>query len=212
MKNEVSLSKCDCAFAWTFTSVTFLLFLVHQRIVQVEDGFLETDDHETGIRDFLDERNLIVLKSKLVSEGKVRIGTGNNTVVVHDNNLFVGDLSLRVAKDSVVVNVPRIIDLMIVQDALLVGHHHILIRVQDIDNTKLVGRHSGGREFKSRREPISLNNSDQIAGPRNGKSISNVSRIQFEWVKSQEFLKVRRILQRSISRLDLTVSAEATRI
>ena len=71
-------------------------------IVKVEDWFHEAKNHhEPSIRNLLEKRNLIIFQAELVREWKVGIGSSNDTVVVHNNDVFVGYLRLSILEDTI---------------------------------------------------------------------------------------------------------------
>mmetsp|Transcript_37053 Transcript_37053/g.77006 ORF Transcript_37053/g.77006 Transcript_37053/m.77006 type:complete len:402 (-) Transcript_37053:423-1628(-) len=173
--------------------------LVHQGVIEIEDGFQETHHHKSGVGDFLSKWKFINVDTKLVGKGEVGVSTGDNTVIINHNNLFVGDLSLGILQNSISINVPRIVDTVVVQDALLVGHDHVFIHVQEIDNAKFVGGHNGSGEELSRRESVAFNDGDQSVGSWNGRDIGNIPGIQFEWVVSKEICEGRWVLGAAVT-------------
>jgi hypothetical protein len=85
----------------------------------------------------LEKGNLFRVEAELVSKWEVGVSSGKDAVVVNNDECLVGHLGLSVFEDSVSVNIPWITDIVIVQDALLVAHNHLVINVIQIDNTKL---------------------------------------------------------------------------
>ena len=59
----------------------------------------------------------------------------NDTIVVDDDDLLIRHLCLSIFKDSIVINIPRIVEVMIVQDAFLIPHDHVLVKVIQIHDT-----------------------------------------------------------------------------
>jgi hypothetical protein len=59
--------------------------LIQDGVIRVEDGLEETNDHETSIRHFLVEGDLVHAQTKLVRKRKVGIGSSEDTVVVDHN-------------------------------------------------------------------------------------------------------------------------------
>jgi hypothetical protein len=96
-------------------------------VVDVEDGFQEADNHKSRIVDFGPERHLTGIELELIGTGKVGIGTGHDAIIIHDDQLFVRNLGLRVLENTVAVDVPRIINVVVVEDALLARKNHGLI-------------------------------------------------------------------------------------
>ena len=66
--------------------------LVQNRIVGIENGFQKAHDHESGVADLLEEGDLLGRQVELIHTRKVRVGSGNNAIVVEHNQLLIGDL------------------------------------------------------------------------------------------------------------------------
>ncbi len=94
----------------------------------VEDWLDEADDHEAGVGYLLVELDLGV-DAELVGPGIIGVRPGDEAVVVDDYQRFVCDLSMSVLEDPISVGVPRIVDVVIVENALLVGHHHVAVDI-----------------------------------------------------------------------------------
>jgi len=176
------------------------LALLHQGKLEVEDGFRETDNHPTSIGDLLTERNLGNIHSELVSVGVVSVSSGYNAIVIDNDNLFVRNLGLSVTEDAITVNIPRIRDLVVIENTLLLVHDHVLVQVSKINDAKFVGGHYRSREGVARRETIPFNHSDKVAGSWDRRNICNVSCIELKGVVSHEGIKGRRVRRSSISR------------
>jgi hypothetical protein len=111
--------------------------LLKERMVLVENGFEKANNHETGVGDLLEEWNILGIETKLVSSREVGVSSGKYAVVVNNDERLIGHLGLSVFQDSVSVNIPWITDIVIVQDALLVLHNHLVIKVVQVDNANL---------------------------------------------------------------------------
>lgn len=133
------------------------------------------------------EWKFLNVDTELVGEWEVGVSTSNNTVVVNYNDLLVGDLSLRVLEDSISVNIPWIVNAVVVKDALLLGHDHVFVSIQEINNAKLIRRHARGREEASRWESVTLDDSDQVVRSRDWRNVSDVSSVELEWVETKKF-------------------------
>lgn len=68
--------------------------LIQNRIVSIENGFQKAHDHESGIADLLEVGDLLGRQSELIHTRKVRVGSGNNAIVVEHNQLFIGHLNI----------------------------------------------------------------------------------------------------------------------
>jgi hypothetical protein len=69
------------------------VLLVQNRIVGIENGFQKAHDHESRVADFLEEGDLLGRQVELIHTRKVRVGSGNNAIVVEHNQLLIGDLN-----------------------------------------------------------------------------------------------------------------------
>ena len=81
--------------------------MVEDRVVGIEDGLKETDHHKASVHHFLFIHNSgIAFQTKLIRKRKVCVGTGDDTVIVNNNQLFVGDLSLSVFQQRANMPIP----------------------------------------------------------------------------------------------------------
>ena len=118
--------------------IKFAVDLMQNGIVGSENWFKEANNHETRVSHLLPERNLGLIKSELVGSclslsslelevleytllsarstdfdrltRKVSVRSGNETVVVNNNQCLVRDLSLGILEDTIAIDVPRIVN------------------------------------------------------------------------------------------------------
>jgi hypothetical protein len=166
--------------------------LGQDRVFRVEDWLQKANDHETTVVDLAPKRNLFFREAKLVCGRKIGISSSHDTIVVNNNQLFVGNLRLGVLEDAISVDVPRVTDIVVVKDAFLVRHDHILVRIHDVNNAKLVRRHDRGREFVSSGKAVSFDDNDFVGRSRYSARVGNVSSIHLKRVKPKELFKLGR--------------------
>jgi hypothetical protein len=77
--------------------VQSVCLLVQNRIVRIENGFQKAHDHESRVADLLEEGDLLGRQVELIHTRKVRVGSGNNAIVVEHNQLLIGDLKNNVS-------------------------------------------------------------------------------------------------------------------
>ena len=53
-----------------------------------------------------------------------------NTVVIDDDQRLIGDLSVSILENAVAISIPEIVNIAIIEDALLNIHDHVVIDIK----------------------------------------------------------------------------------